>query len=51
MKKLQRQKQGMKEDIEDYELHDLLAEVVKRADKIGIHYNFNMEVQQSEKKK
>ena len=33
-----------KEDIEDYELHDLLAEVVKPADKIGIHYNFNMEV-------
>lgn len=33
-----------KEDIEDYEFQDLLAEVVKLADKIGIHYNFNMEV-------
>lgn len=33
-----------KEDIEDYEFHDLLAKVVESADKIGIHYNFNMEV-------
>lgn len=33
-----------KEDIEDYEFHDLLAKVVKPADKIGIHYNYNMEV-------
>lgn len=33
-----------KEDIEDYEFHDLLAKVVEPADKIGIHYNFNMEV-------
>ena len=33
-----------KEDIKDYEFHDLLAEVIKPADKIGIHYNFNMEV-------
>lgn len=33
-----------KEDIEDYKFHDLLAKVVEPADKIGIHYNFNMEV-------
>lgn len=33
-----------KEDIEDYEFRDLLAEVVKPADKIGIYYNLNMEV-------
>ena len=33
-----------KEDIEDYEFHDLLAEVVKPADAIGIHYSYSVEV-------
>lgn len=32
-----------KEDIEDYEFHDLLAEVVKPADAIGIHYSYSVE--------
>lgn len=33
-----------KTDIEDYEFHDLLVEVIIPADTIGIHYNFNTEV-------
>lgn len=33
-----------KTDIEDYEFRDLLAEVIKPADTIGIHYNYSVEV-------